>query len=117
MSRRRPVWRGLVGLLVGFGGAVVTLAAIDQLGDGRTATPLRRGPLDIEGYCSRDDDMIAMLIAPDPYGWQCVGYRGGVWDTYDVDADGVCHWQYGDRSYAVLVVPNDTVGWACFSGG
>ncbi|HWL42398.1 MAG TPA: hypothetical protein VNQ73_05600 [Ilumatobacter sp.] len=116
-TRRRQVVRGLVGLAVGFGGALGTILAM-ELFDEAPATPLQLGTPDFAAYCARDTQMTAMLLASDANGWRCAGAVAGVPRVLDVDTNDVCRWQFSDdRVIAVLVDPSDTVGWACVRNG
>ncbi len=111
--RRHAVVRGLLGLLVGSGGGLITITAVEQLANDGPVGPLQLGNLDFEGYCARQDGMTALLLVSDPYGWRCAGTRSRVWGREDVDPTEVCRWQYGEDTYAVLANPNDVSGWAC----
>ncbi len=115
-SRRRQVARGLGGLFVGFGAALLAITVIEAIDEERPVEQL--GSLDMEGYCSRDNPRAtAMVLVSDAHGWQCVGPEAGVPRVVPIDTDAVCRWQYGDDARAVLVNPADTVGWACVRGG
>lgn len=105
--------RGAAGLVIGFGGALGIIQAVDWF-DQREPDTIVLGALDFDGYCGRDEGLTALLLASDPYGWRCIGTIGGAWTRRDIDPDEVCHWQYDDpTATAVLVNPADVNGWSC----
>lgn len=109
---RRPWLRAVVGLLIGFGGALVTIVAVDYFPNPAAAS-LQLGTLDFERYCARREGMTALLLVADPYGWQCVGRPARVWTVDPIVPTEVCRWQYEGDAYAVLINPADVAGWVC----
>ena len=110
---RRPIVRGVLGLFVGLGGGLVTIAAVDRLSNDRGREPTELGRLDIEGYCAREAGMHALRLARDAHGWRCAGVEDRVWDVREVDTYDVCRWQYHADAYAVLLDAADPDGWRC----
>lgn len=110
-----PIVRAGLGLAVGFVGAFAVIQAVDQLGPSDTAdAEMVLGVPDLGGYCARDNDaLLAMLISPDPYGWECAGPVSNVWTSTVIDIDAVCRWQHDDEARAKLVDPERPEGWRC----
>ena len=112
-----PIARAGIGLAVGFLGAFAVIQAVDRLGPtepGGDGTEIVLGVPDLGGYCARENDaLLAMLISPDPYGWECAGPVSTVWTSTGIDIDAVCRWQHDDETRAELVDPERPEGWRC----
>jgi len=107
--------RGAAGLAVGFGGTVGVILFVEEM-QLRNEPELIGSP-DFQGYCARDnDDLIAMLVANDAFGWHCAGTTADTWGQTKLDPGDVCRWEFGPGSNAILTDPASPQGWSCTPG-
>jgi hypothetical protein len=116
VTRRRLARAGL-GLTAGFVGTFAVIQAVDLLGP--TASTGRNGEVvlgvpDLNGYCSRENEALRpLLVAADPYGWECAGPVSNVWISTVIDVDAVCQWQHDEMARAELVDADLPASWRC----
>jgi len=114
---RRPVARGLLGLVVGFTVSLLVIVAVHRFDRSTDRAPELIGQPDFHTFCQQlDTAYTAIRIANDPYGWRCAGTVARVWGREEVDPGDVCRWQFGEGSQAVLSDPSAADGWACTPG-
>jgi hypothetical protein len=111
--------RSALSLAVGFGSAFVVIQAVDRLGPHeRVSRQLVLGVPDLGGYCEREHErMLPLLVAPDPYAWECAGPISNVWTSMVIDIDAVCQWQHNERARGWLLDPSRPEGWRCVIDG
>ena len=118
---RHPVVRAMLALAVGFVGAFVVIQAVERLGPAERVgvrNEMVLGVPDLSGYCSREHDgLLPLLVAPDPYGWECAGPIENVWTSTVIDVDAVCRWQYDEPVRAHLTDPERPESWRCVTDG
>lgn len=105
-----PLVRLVVGLSVGFAGAVAVVWAIDLLGDeaGVVAFETTAGAPDFTAYCAAQG-LEARAIGDMAPTWVCVGVRDGSWSSTPIDVRAVCAEQYqGARASG-----SPSAGWRC----
>jgi hypothetical protein len=109
--------RLLLGLVLGFAGAYVTLQAIDRFSPAAPVDPLEvvLGPPSFDSYCARDEgrQLRGVATTGDANGWQCVGRIQGLWTTEPIVVDEVCRWEHGSAATGRLFDPIDPAGWMC----
>jgi hypothetical protein len=108
--------RAALSLAVGFGAAFVVIQAVERLGPSdRVGRQIVLGIPDLRGYCERDQEgLIPLLVAPDPYAWECAGPISNIWTTTVIDFDAVCQWQHNERARSLLIDPSrPEVAWRC----
>ena len=112
---RNQIVRAGLGLAGGFAGTFAVIEAVDWLGPTDRGAEVVLGVPDLRGYCSRDESLLPLLVAPDPYGWECAGPIANIWTSAVIDFDEVCRWQYDEQASAQLVDPDRPEGWRCIS--
>lgn len=111
---RFPLVRLLVGVSVGFLGAVTTVAAIGWLdpGDdiGLIVSADVQGEPDFGSYCA-ERSLQAIEIGLEGDRWRCVGRVNGFWTHVQVSVDDVCREQYAAST--ARRQDDLPLGWAC----
>lgn len=120
LRRRSPLVRGALAFGVGFVGAIATIQAIDLVEDD---DPVRSrvvvGVLDVDRHCKslEGEQLTAVLVSSDAFGWRCVGRRNGLWDREPVDFQAACRAQYGERTWAESADEGSPTSWVCVAWG
>jgi hypothetical protein len=114
---RYPLVRLVVGLSIGFFGAMATFFIVDRYGDD---TPLGSvdvlGEPDYDRYCGqRPGELEAKVIQQEADGWRCIGLIDGFFVEEELDADTVCKWQFGVEADGDVVDESDPDGWRCIA--